>query len=179
MSPRPRPVTIDVEPGIDTAPIYNVPIDPPQSATSGPASALFTVQIGSKLPGLPPNGQQPVDRHELDADTLEDLDFPQRLAVLGDPNLFRKDRYYDIELATLQRMVIHDLQHRLVRLVAHIHNNEYADEGAMDTAKRLLDDYCKLCKLETAPTRIRVSVWRVPNTNSFGLIQPQPYAITT
>lgn len=70
--------------------------------------------------------------------------------MLGGPSLFgksRKDRFYDIELATLQRMVIHDLQHRLVRLVAHIHNNQYADVGAMDTARRLLDDYCRIPSL--------------------------------
>lgn len=80
----------------------------------------------------------------MGSDVLEELDFPQRLAVLGGPSLFGKNRFYDIELATLQRMVIHDLQHRLVRLVAHMHNHQYADEGAMDTAKKLLDDYCKI-----------------------------------
>lgn len=52
-------------------------------------------------------------------------------------------RVYDMELATLQRMVIHDLQHRLVRLVAHIHNEQWADEPSMDMARGLLENYCE------------------------------------
>lgn len=144
ISPRRRPESTAPEGGSPTRPNYNVPIDPSQHPTGYHGTALFTVQIGSRPPGVPPNSQEQVDRYEMDARALEDLDFPQRLAVLGGTNLLGKNRFYDIELATLQRMVTHDLQHRLVRLVAHIHNKQYADEGAMDTAKLLLDDYSKI-----------------------------------
>lgn len=144
LSPRRRSERIAQESGSPTWPTPNVPNDPSQPATGHHDAALFTVQIGSRQPGVPPDSQEPVDRYEIDAEALEDMEFPQRLAVLGDTNLLGKNRFYDIELATLQRMVIHDLQHRLVGLVAHIHNKQYADEGAMDTARRLLDDYCKI-----------------------------------
>lgn len=147
MSPRRPPATITEEPGIHTGQNTSAPVDPPQPVTYHNATSVLKVQLGSRPPGFPPATQERVHRFEMDAETLEDLDFPQRLAVLGGPSLFGRDRFYGIELATLQRMVIHDLQHRLVRLVAHIHNNQYADEGAMDTARRLLDEYCKMYSL--------------------------------
>lgn len=143
-SPHPRPATVTEEAEIPTAPPQNTPTNRPWPGTIHSGSPVITVQLGSRPPGVPSGGTEPVGRFHMDPEVLEKLDFPRRLAVLGGPNLFGKNRFYDIELATLQRMAIHDLQHRLVRLVAHIHNNQYADEGAMDMARRLLDEYCKI-----------------------------------
>lgn len=142
-SPEPRPATITEETGPPAEPHQNAPLNQPPPVIIHPGDPVLTVQLGSRSPGLPPDGQGLADRYHMDPEDLENLDFPRRLAVLGGPSLLGQKRFYDIELATLQRMVIHDLQHRLVRLVAHIHNNQYADEGAMDTARRLLDEYCK------------------------------------
>lgn len=140
----PPPTTITKDPGTSQTPDRKEPYDPDRRTTGHNDISDITVPIGSRSPGFPPVGHQRVDRFEMSDRSLEDLDFPQRLAVLGGLSLFGRTKFYDIELATLQRMAIHDLQHRLVRLVAHIHNNQYADEGAMDTARRLLDEYCKI-----------------------------------
>lgn len=90
-----------------------------------------------------------VDRfaENLRGGELKDYDFPQRLAILGDAHLFfkrlPKERIWDIQLGTLQRMVIHDLQSQLVTLVGRIHATQLADEAKMNEATMLLDKYCQ------------------------------------
>lgn len=158
-SPDPRPATITEETRLPAEPHHNGPVNQPPLVNIHPGDPVLTVQLGSRSPGLPPNGHERVNRYNISDRGLEELDFPQRLAVLGGPSLFGKtNRFYDIELATLQRMAIHDLQHRLVHLVAHIHNNQYADEGAMDMARRLLDEYCKIYRLSSHPKAVKSDV---------------------
>lgn len=93
-----------------------------------------------------------LNRSNIAARDLENLTFPQRLAVVGDAHMFAKEgkhsRVYDIQLAGLQRMVIHDLQHQLVEIVAKIHNTQLADQRSMEAAKRLLEEYCKISSPE-------------------------------
>lgn len=88
---------------------------------------------------------------------LADQPFYKRLALLGrnhlfaeravDKSIFDVERppahsyIYDIELATLQRMVIHDLQHKLVAIVKRIHGYMETDEDDMKKARKLLEDY--------------------------------------
>lgn len=55
----------------------------------------------------------------------------------------KRSKVYDLHLAGLQRMVIHDLQHQLVEIVAKIHNTQFADQKSVDSAERLLEEYCK------------------------------------
>lgn len=143
-SPPPRPPTTNKESKTSKTSKNKSPFDPHRRTNGHNDIPDITVPIGSRPPGFPPVGHQRVDRFEISDRRLEELEFPQRLAVLGGPSLFGKTQSYDIELATLQRMAIHDLQHRLVRLVAHIHNNQYADDAAMDIARRLLSEYCKI-----------------------------------
>lgn len=138
-----RPVKIAQGTGNRRRPKDEPPTHPPPPAVADLESGAFNVRNDFRPPDDPPASHQPVDRFRLDAANLEHLDFPQRLAVLGGPNLFGKTHFYNIELASLQKMVIHDLQQRLVRLVADIHNKQWAGEGTMQTAKKLLDDYCK------------------------------------
>lgn len=125
---------------------------PTGRAGSAPRSrSVSRDQSRGRQPTAPQPGRRPRSlSKELTrprAKTLEDLDFRQRLAILGDGSLVverpRTSMIYDMELATLQRMAIHDLQHRLVRLISHIHNEQWADQTAMDMAKGLLEDYCE------------------------------------
>lgn len=93
--------------------------------------------------------EDPTNRFEYNENELGRKSFEERLRILGDTHLFGKsldvtDRLvsYDIELAILQRMVIHDLQDQLVEVTGKIHNSISASRANMRKARRLLKDYC-------------------------------------
>ncbi|KAG8164163.1 hypothetical protein KVR01_006081 [Diaporthe batatas] len=96
-------------------------------------------------PQLDPN------RFKFGKKALGDEAFGERLRILSDTHLFPKKfqrpgvnvapESYDIELAILQRMVIHDLQDQLVNLTNDIHNSRNVSRGMMVVAGRLLREY--------------------------------------
>lgn len=116
--------------------------------SSGPSPSPSRYQRRAQ-PGRRPHGPRTERKAgKVTARDLEDLRLQQRLAIVADGRLVgprpNSNDAWNLELATLQRMVIHDLQHRLVSLVAHIQDEQWVDEVTVDIAKTLLDDYCKL-----------------------------------
>lgn len=106
---------------------------------------------GHQMPNFGPDRQRTsrrMDPDRITAEGLELLKFPRRLALVAERHLAATRRddsdVYNVELATLQRMVIHDLQRQLLQLVGRIHDEQTADAQKMEDAKKLLEDYCEL-----------------------------------
>lgn len=78
---------------------------------------------------------------------VEDLNFNERLAAIGIRNLYKKDRHdkgtFEISLSTLQRMMMHDLQRKLVDLVAYMVRQQEVSGRIMEHARHLLSQYSK------------------------------------
>lgn len=102
-------------------------------------------------PRLNATPQLDPDRFKFGKHALGDKPFGERLRILCDTHLCPKKfegpdidvapESYDIELAILPRMVIHDLQDQLVNLTNDIHNSPNASRGMMAVAGRLLREY--------------------------------------
>ncbi|POS70454.1 hypothetical protein DHEL01_v211147 [Diaporthe helianthi] len=101
-------------------------------------------------PRLNATPQMDPNRFKYGKHALGERDFEERLRVLCDTHLFPKKfldsnddepESYDIELAILQRMVIHDLQDQIVVLTHKIHNSTKADRGMVENAEILLKRY--------------------------------------
>lgn len=82
---------------------------------------------------------------------LADLDFQTRLAAVGIPHLITPDPPIEhrgetatgfmVHLATLQRMDLHYLQEKLLKVVKEIVDKKEGDDMPMFRARRLLTDY--------------------------------------
>jgi hypothetical protein len=98
------------------------------------------------LPGRPLRGpSRPRTFSEL-----SNFELPELLAATGGIHLFQRHLdvenrpvRYDIQLSTLQRMVILYLQRKLADIVYAIYTSRRATDIAMEEAKKLLADYCK------------------------------------
>lgn len=113
---------------------------------------------GSTLAGRAPHNDANLTTHQ----PLPDQLFYARLAGVSANHLFAertaeagifdklfdieqpKSDIFDIELATLQRMVIHDLQYQLVAVVKKAHSRRDLSKKDMKQARKLLEEYCRL-----------------------------------
>ncbi|KAJ0114948.1 hypothetical protein J7T55_004691 [Diaporthe amygdali] len=120
--------------------------------------------------------------YSIGPESLGELPFYRRLALVADGHLFAKRKpdvtLFDIELATLQRMVIHDLQHQLVALVKRIRDRQDTGEREMNEAKKLLEDYSTatrnydfmLIKKAAAKSTGRQDAFRITSEERLGFI---------
>lgn len=98
----------------------------------------------------PQQAQQEHRRPRRLSDLLgSQADYASRLSEASYDHLISKEgkakkpNARSIYLSTMQRMVIHDLQRDLVRIVSEIRNDNKASPERMESAKRLLEDYCQ------------------------------------
>lgn len=97
---------------------------------------------------------------------LADASYDHLIAKVGDED--RPDGI-SIYLSTMQRMVIHDLQRELANLVSDIRDDGKATPRRMETAKRLLDDYCE-CDYIILVIPTSYTVWVYPAGLVFGRV---------
>ena len=92
------------------------------------------------------------NHQRLDFGELQDLAFSRRLVAAGERHLLANifDDVDDggllisreVQLGTLQRMVLHDLQRQLLQIVRDIHESKNATPGLMSSASLALAKYC-------------------------------------